>query len=148
MFKESSPQQIKPYNLHAPIGTHGPYGLLGWGTTRREHKVPSGTEARNGYFEELRVVCREFRNSLASGKGVQVYRNKKHKSKTNIQMQMLNLLRRQHVAVQRRPLIVPVRTLTSKPASHFLRGFFAVNASSRFAMVLANELIPPLRPLS
>ena len=48
----------------------GPHGLLGRGTTRRELKVPSGIAHRNRYFEQLRVCCREFRNSLTSGKGV------------------------------------------------------------------------------
>jgi len=49
---------------------HGPNGLLGWGTTRRELKVPSGVAPRNCYFKALRVLCREFRNSLTSEKGV------------------------------------------------------------------------------
>jgi len=84
LFEESSPQNIKPRNLHGPMGAHGgpwgPWALWGhvaheahmgpWGTTRRELKVPSGIAPRNRHFKELRLLCQEFRNSLTSEKRV------------------------------------------------------------------------------
>ena len=64
-----------PSGAHGPIWAHWGHGLLGWGTTRRELKVPSGVAPRNRYFKELRVLCREFRNSLTSEKRVSLLSN-------------------------------------------------------------------------
>jgi len=72
LFRESSPENIEPWNFMGPLGpseAHGPHGLQGWGTTHRELKVPS----RSRYIKELRVLCREFRNSLTSEKSVYTF---------------------------------------------------------------------------
>jgi len=73
LFKESSPQNIKPQNFHGAMGAHGAHALLGWWTTRRELQVPSGIAPRNRYFKELRVHCREFRNSFNIREGCTRY---------------------------------------------------------------------------
>ena len=54
---------------------HGAMGPMGYGggDPLAESKVPSGIASRNRYFEELRVLCRELRNSLTSEKGVQIH---------------------------------------------------------------------------
>jgi len=79
LIKESSPQNALKISNHTtfmgpwgpsgamgPMGPMGPYGpiwahcahepyrLLGWGTTRRELKVPSGIAHRKRYFKESR----------------------------------------------------------------------------------------------
>jgi len=54
---------------HGPDGPMRPMGYWGAGPLA-ELQVLSGFAPRNRYFEELKVLCREFRNSLTSEKGV------------------------------------------------------------------------------
>jgi len=62
-----------PMGAHGPTGFTCPVGYWGGGPLAESLRCRKGIAPRNRYFKELKLPCRECKNSLTSEKGVLCY---------------------------------------------------------------------------